>query len=165
MICGKEWIAQYNNNFCSKECSYKAYKIYKNNKYQNNKEAKEYKCKECGRKYIPEHNGRNRFCSKFCANKYQKRPQRHKRRARIKGLPYESVDPIKVFKRDNYVCQLCGRKTLRSKRGTIHPRAPELDHIIPIAQGGGHLYQNVQCVCRECNNIKGDKSIGQLRMF
>ena len=31
----------------------------------------------------------------------------------------------------------------------------ELDHIIPLADGGSHSMENVQLVCREINRMKG----------
>jgi 5-methylcytosine-specific restriction endonuclease McrA len=87
------------------------------------------------------------------------------RRARSKGAQCESVNPFKVFDRDNWVCQLCGIKTPKSKRASIDDDAPELDHIIPLSRGGSHSYINTQCACRRCNQSKGDKPSGQLLMF
>lgn len=74
----------------------------------------------------------------------------------------ESVDPIKVFERDKWRCQLCGGSTPRKLRGSYDPKAPELDHVIPLALGGGHTWANVQCACRECNIRKGAKPLGQM---
>jgi hypothetical protein len=42
--------------------------------------------------------------------------------------------------------------------------APELDHIIPLASGGAHVWDNVQCTCRKCNGEKGAEVLGQLRL-
>ncbi|MFH5773580.1 HNH endonuclease [Paracoccus sp. NGMCC 1.201697] len=77
----------------------------------------------------------------------------------------ELVDATRVFERDGYRCGICGRKTLPSKRGSTHERAPELDHIIAIALGGEHRYSNVQCACRSCNGKKGAASLGQMHLF
>ena len=77
----------------------------------------------------------------------------------------ERVNAGDVFTRDRWVCQLCGKRTVRSLRGTIHPRAPELDHIVPLSQGGNHVLTNVQCACRSCNAAKGSKILGQGRMI
>lgn len=77
----------------------------------------------------------------------------------------EKVDPLKVFERDAWRCGICGQKTLKSKRGTTHPRAPELDHIVALANGGDHSYRNVQCACRQCNGAKGASDYGQLHLF
>lgn len=87
-------------------------------------------------------------------------------RARRRGLPYERCGPIAVCTRDRWRCQLCGVKTPRRLRGTYDMRAPEIDHIIPLSHpdSPGHVWSNVQCVCRQCNLRKSNKPLGQLRL-
>lgn len=43
-------------------------------------------------------------------------------------------------------CELCGRKIL----------LPEMtiDHVVPLAMGGRDEIENMQCVCRMCNQLK-----------
>lgn len=74
----------------------------------------------------------------------------------------DRIDPIRVFERDGWRCHLCGRATPKRLRGTARPRAPELDHIVTLADGGTHTWGNVACACRECNSNKGARSLGQL---
>ena len=54
---------------------------------------------------------------------------------------------FEVFKRDKFTCQYCGRK------------APdvilEIDHITPVAEGGGDELINLVTSCRDCNRGKG----------
>lgn len=57
---------------------------------------------------------------------------------------------------------MCGRSTPRELRGTHYPAAPELDHIVSLADGGSHACWNVACACRSCNSKKGARSFGQL---
>ncbi|MCY1278184.1 hypothetical protein D9M69_394820 [compost metagenome] len=85
-----------------------------------------------------------------------------KRRALKRSSAVERIEPVKVFERDGWVCHLCGIKTLKSKRGTTHPRAPELEHIVALADGGTHTWGNVACACSACNRAKGSRSFGQL---
>jgi hypothetical protein len=68
-----------------------------------------------------------------------------------------------VFNRDGWRCHLCGITTFEAKRGTFHPRAPELDHLVPISRGGAHAYANVACACRRCNRTK--RALGQLMFW
>lgn len=84
-----------------------------------------------------------------------------KRRARIKCLPFESIDPLKVFERDKWICHICKKKTDKNLRGTFDDKAPELDHIVTLAEGGSHIHSNVACSCRKCNQTKGGNSLGQ----
>lgn len=89
----------------------------------------------------------------------------HVDRARRNGLPRDySIRPIKLFNRDGWRCRLCGRHTPKHLNGKQQPRSPTIDHIIPIAHGGGHTWDNVQLACHECNMKKGAKTLGQLRL-
>jgi 5-methylcytosine-specific restriction endonuclease McrA len=90
---------------------------------------------------------------------------RKARKLRERGAAVEMVDAVRVFTRDGWRCQLCGAKTPQFLRGTYKARAPELDHIIPIAAGGEHSYRNTQCACRSCNAAKRDRPLGQMLLF
>jgi 5-methylcytosine-specific restriction endonuclease McrA len=73
----------------------------------------------------------------------------------LKGAKIERVDPFVVFERDGWRCQLCFDPTPKEKRGTHEDDAPELDHVVALADGGSHSYVNTQCACRRCNIEKG----------
>jgi 5-methylcytosine-specific restriction endonuclease McrA len=124
------------------------------------------RCEECKRQFETKFGARRlKYCSNRCGRKHTKRISKGVDRARRRRAAIETVNPIKVFDRDKWKCQFCGTKTPRSLRGTNEGRAPELDHIIPLARGGEHSYANTQCLCRTCNGSKGDKVLGQLRLF
>lgn len=54
---------------------------------------------------------------------------------------------FEVFKRDNYTCQYCGKKS---------PIVIlEIDHVIPISEGGQDILENLLTSCFECNRGKG----------
>lgn len=123
-------------------------------------------CRECGCSFTPPYGVKRRtYCSDECADRAIRRVTRKKRKAQQRLVTVEAVDPNKVFDRDGWRCQLCGKPTPRSKRGTITAQAPELDHIIPLSRGGEHSYKNTQCACRACNLRKGADIKGQLRLF
>ncbi|MCC2547705.1 HNH endonuclease [Hymenobacter sp. BT175] len=126
-------------------------------------------CKACGKDFTRTYGASIKaFCSEACRDEMARQAKRgkenHRRRARHFGVFYTPINVLTVFDRDKWTCQLCGIKTPKSKRGTMEPNAPELDHILPLSKGGTHEYHNVQCACRQCNSIKGDKAIGQLQM-
>lgn len=56
---------------------------------------------------------------------------------------------FEVFKRDSFKCQYCGRS------------APdvilEVDHIVPVSEGGENDLINLITSCRDCNRGKGKK--------
>lgn len=125
-------------------------------------------CRECGCSMIVRRasgSGGHRVLCASCLEQSQRKQRRiakAKRRARIREAEAQSIDPIRVFERDKWKCHICGRKTPRAKRGTIEDDAPELDHLISLAEGGTHTWGNVACSCRKCNGEKGANSFGQL---
>jgi 5-methylcytosine-specific restriction endonuclease McrA len=126
-------------------------------------------CVQCGKTFAPAYGDkRSKFCGPACSMKHVRRnsPRNHRERAKRAGVAYEPVSRLKVFDRDGWRCQVCGSKTPKRLMGSCDARAPELDHRIPIALGGGHLWSNVQCACRRCNGAKGGTVIaGQMPLF
>lgn len=141
-------------------------------------------CVQCGSAYLRRAPW-NRFCSTDCeidykdtlsarraeyAKAYRKtekgregrRIYKAARRAKEKGPGADRIDPIAVFERDNWRCIHCGVRTPKRLRGTYEDKAPELDHIVSLADGGAHTWGNVGCSCRKCNLEKGAESRGQL---
>ena len=153
--CGERFHGAQSARWCSSRCMYSfGYK------------TKVFTCKECGANCKTSYGDRrSSFCSKACSVKNYRRIRRKMDRARLRHVQVEVVDPIKVFDRDGWRCQICGCKTPRERRGSIKPNAPELDHIVPLSVGGEHSYRNTQCACRGCNLSKGNKIYGQIPMF
>lgn len=117
------------------------------------------KCVQCHEQRKAEHRAAAR---KTENRKRHKRIYKSRRRAIERGIHADRIDPLKVFARDKWTCHLCGIKTPERLRGTYEPRAPELDHVVPLAAGGTHTWGNVKCSCRQCNGMKSDKAMGQL---
>jgi hypothetical protein len=124
------------------------------------------KCVICGVMFSRNYGqcGPRVICSPKC-RRAVKQAYKKAREARERVVTVETVVPLNVFERDKWRCQICGNHTPRKLRGTIDAKAPELDHIIPLAAGGEHSYRNTQCACRACNSAKGAKPLGQQRLF
>jgi hypothetical protein len=60
-----------------------------------------------------------------------------------------------VFKRDNYICQYCGKAG-----GKL-----EADHIIPFSDGGSDELDNLTTSCRRCNRQKKNKSLEEFKTW
>lgn len=70
------------------------------------------------------------------------------RRARKNNAPrIERINRHEVINRDNSVCHICGRR--------LQPHEITLDHVVPLARGGCHTYDNLRVACRSCNSRKG----------
>jgi predicted nucleic acid-binding Zn ribbon protein len=167
-ICGDVIVGR-GKHTCSDECRKERER---RRSFQNNKSKKlliERKCKECEKLFIPEYGNKRRdFCSDKCLGKFIRKgnPRKSKERADYFGVLYEYINVFKVFDRDGWRCQICGKKTPKKNRGTNYSNAPELDHRIPMSKGGDHLYKNVQCTCRKCNGSKSNNNeAGQIPLF
>lgn len=107
-------------------------------------------------------------CSKECAKEVARNKRRiinrlksgdYRKRAMKHGVVYESgITLEKLVKRDGLTCKLCGEECSWDDKqwGSCGPLYPSLDHIIPMAKGGGHVWGNVQVAHVLCNSVKGD---------
>ena len=61
---------------------------------------------------------------------------------------------FEVFKRDGFRCQYCGR--------TAPDIILQVDHIVPVAEGGGNDMLNLITSCRDCNLGKGKTQLSDM---
>lgn len=59
-----------------------------------------------------------------------------------------------VFARDGYKCIYCGKSGIGSRRVLLN-----VDHVIPQSQGGPTRADNLVTSCRDCNEIKSNRSV------
>ena len=73
----------------------------------------------------------------------------------------EKLTNQNLFRRDDYTCCYCGRT-----RGVNLLRGDRLEreHIIPLAQNGSDVWENVVTACSTCNHAKGNKTPEQANM-
>lgn len=126
-------------------------------------------CPICGSVFHSEYPNKI-YCSKKCAtkNRDKKRKRNNKfkgknirSRCRKYGVYYDpSVKPELVFARDKMVCKICGFNCDSGDRtwGSFGPYSPSVDHIIALANGGTHTWDNVQTAHVICNSYKRDLS-------
>lgn len=124
-------------------------------------------CVVCAASFVKAYGktGWRSYCSDGCkaaAERKAKRTQKSARRALMRGAQADQIDPLRVFERDGWRCHMCKQSTPQRLRGTYQDRAPELDHVLPLAMGGAHTWGNVACACRACNIAKGARPMGQL---
>lgn len=68
-----------------------------------------------------------------------------------------------VFKRDNGVCWLCRELcewndyVMKDNAFIAGNKYPSIDHVVPLAKGGKHIWSNIRLAHRICNSIKSDK--------
>jgi 5-methylcytosine-specific restriction endonuclease McrA len=67
-----------------------------------------------------------------------------------------TIRRAQIYMRDGYRCQYCGEHKVAL--------ALTLDHILPRAQGGNSMPENLVTACEKCNQRKGNRTPEQARM-
>ena len=123
-------------------------------------------CKVCGIEYET-NRPQSRCCSRECSIclKQQTTAEAHQRRRAWKmNVMVEQVDRLKIFRRDGWACQICGKKVNPDLRYP-HLKCATIDHVLPLANGGTHEPRNVQLAHLICNSRKSNIQPAQLRLM
>ena len=87
----------------------------------------------------------------------------HYARAERYDVQFDVIDPLSIYERDGWRCQICGGKVVREWGS---PKSATLDHIVPMSCGGPHTRDNLQTAHAVCNARKGARSANdQLRLI
>ena len=159
-VCLATFIARQKSVYvCSDSCRIEHVRMRERARAASNKVLRPRDCKDCGRSFTPEYGDkRSVYCSHRCRVRVARRISRSTRRARVRRTTVRRIDPFAIFERDGWICRACSTPTPRELRGTRERNAPELDHWIPLSLGGTHTEENVQLLCRQCNQEKGSSN-------
>lgn len=97
----------------------------------------EIECLFCGKK-IKKNAGIHKYCSKECAEIYNKY---------INRTYY--ISKFLIFKRDKFKCIYCGESSIEDGVKLV------IEHIKPRSKGGTNNINNIATSCQDCNLIKG----------
>lgn len=87
---------------------------------------------------------------------------RHRRRSRKRNAPYEmNIDVLAVCERDNFECWICDTPVDMTLKHP-NPLSKNLDHIIPLARGGTHTFNNLALSHSKCNLKKGTRVLDKV---
>jgi len=64
------------------------------------------------------------------------------------------INRLTVFRKDNFCCVYCG--SLENLT---------VDHILPKANGGSNALENLQTLCKTCNDLKSDAIVVDVAAF
>lgn len=142
------------------------YKKYIDKEIQKNLNSIQLKmniCLQCNKLFI----GTNKYCSNECRKKYHNtvHSEIRKRYKRNNGHIDKTITLEKLIKRDNNVCYICNREcnlndyTFSGNTFIAGNYYPSIDHVIPIAKGGTHEWNNIRLAHRICNSLKSDKLV------
>ena len=140
-------------------------------KEQRKKEAEEKKpvitCQICGKQFKSNQKDR-KTCGGECSRAYAN--SRKDRRIREGCLVDKNITLKRLYKRDSGICYLCGGlcdwndKRIGEKGDMIFgDKYPSRDHVIPLAKGGLHSWENVKLAHLRCNWEKSDGMFPNLR--
>lgn len=123
-------------------------------------------CKHCGSLFVPIRNNQ-KYCSKRCSirNHEQQKSRARLEKARANGNIDYSITLDKLIKRDNNNCYICNTQcnlndfTIINNTKVAGNYYPSIDHVVPIANGGTHIWDNVRLAHRICNTLKSNKNI------
>lgn len=131
-------------------------------------------CAQCSNVFVAHYGSKLRvYCSHRCRQKamaqHKKNHERveyYRRRNKWMRKPPGAarVYRARIFERDNWTCQLCGRKVDKRLKWP-HPKSATIDHILPLANGGQHVPENCQLAHFICNSRRSNNGEAQLRLF
>ena len=130
-------------------------------KEKQNRINKERYCNQCGAFFVAR--GTELFCSDKCRKKYNNR--KGEKRITRNGKADYTITLEKLYKRDKGICYLCKGKcdyddyTYKGNTFIAGNYYPSVDHVIALANGGLHRWDNVMLAHRICNTLKRDKEM------
>lgn len=123
-------------------------------------------CGECGKEY---QSYKERVMCPDCYKRKANSNHWHNRRATImNAMVDKDIDIRKVYEKDNGICYLCNCKcdwddyVMDGDTFIRGANYPSIDHVVPLAKGGKHSWQNVRLAHRKCNWEKSAKTIPPL---
>lgn len=118
-------------------------------------------CRRCAKPFVSALIGSD--LGRYCSNRCKRQQKATRRRARHRGALHEPYSRIEIFERDGYRCHLCRKLTLRNAV-VPHPKAPVIDHLIPLGPGADAAH-NVATAHFLCNSRRRDVGPAQLMLF
>lgn len=127
-------------------------------------------CPGCGAEFET-HNPDKLFCTKLCCSRNRATRKTDKRRLRHSKAYKKDIPLRKLYERDGGTCYLCGCATdfddytVNSDGYVVLGMTyPTRDHVVPLAIGGKHTWENVKLACFRCNSLKGAKPLDELEV-
>lgn len=99
-------------------------------------------CKHCNYNVTTE-----TYCDRCKALGYDKKEHKPKKVNPFYKTKYWKSLRSLVLQRDGYICQIC-------KAHGRYIVATEVDHIVPLSQGGTNDIKNLQAICKKCHARK-----------
>lgn len=153
--CGEDYIPKQLKSaakYCSRTCKDKA----KNVKWRQDLHASkpdDRMCLHCGSQLPASARIDAKFCSRDCNNRAHALQRKLRARA---GGDKPGFMRAEICARDQWMCQLCSDPVDPELRYP-EPLCASLDHIVPVAHGGGNEAENLRLAHLVCNVRRGTR--------
>lgn len=140
---------------CHRELEYTAF-----NRNRNTKDGHNSWCKECSSAYTTSEQGRAK--RRIAHERYKQSEAGKAAIARAAELRKQRMQAAKgrvTSKQWNELVRRCARRCARCGASGKLLR----DHIAPVSKGGDNTLANLQPLCPECNNSKGNRYVRDFR--
>ena len=158
-ICGAVFIKRYTRKTCSATCAEMQHREYEREYNATQRSRSTERFCPCGALLPARHRHRCDACL-LATKKRRKQSERRRIRAHHAGVSREYYTLVEIAERDGHRCGLCRRK-VNMAQVVPHPRAPTIDHLIPLDRGGDDTRANVQIAHFLCNSRKGNRGGGE----
>jgi hypothetical protein len=120
-------------------------------------------CNDCNAPYKPRGGAtrceRCQFISMATRQDANSAKRAHIERAGDKDISWQTVG-----QRDSWICHLCLKKVPQQPGKAKSPKGATVDHLIPLARGGEHVWENVALAHNRCNMSRSTQGIAQLKL-
>lgn len=112
-------------------------------------------CRYCGAIFSFERDAANAGAM-YCSDECRKLARTQRSRLRQAKVAAPFIDWRQLAERDGWRCGLCG-EPVDPDAPVRSPQSPSVDHIVALANGGEHAWDNVQLAHLGCNAAKRDR--------
>lgn len=160
--CGSTFDGHGRGKYCAKPCAVKAAQCAAQKRRPVGPTHTK-TCLRCGSSFTTS-KPLKAYCKLACHKHAARKRQKRKRRALHLGVAHEQYTTLEIAKRDRYMCGLCRKRVAMTKQ-VPHPKAPTIDHVVPLDDGGDDVRANVQLAHFICNSTKGVRGTQQLALI
>lgn len=157
-VCRRCYERKSKNKYGSREDYLKH--LIKKEKDKPSRTIYHYVCGVCGKEYDT-YQKNQKTCSNECKKK--RRNYNHDHRINKENLIDKDITLATLYKRDKGICYICNGlcdwNDVKKSKGykVVGNKYPTIDHVIPLARGGTHSWDNVRLAHKYCNSIKSAK--------
>jgi 5-methylcytosine-specific restriction endonuclease McrA len=116
-------------------------------------------CGSCGAPF--KRSNQSMTCSSCASSRRNSSEQRRRERMKCGD---RDIHWLALGERDGWRCHICAKKVPRVGGDAARMDGATVDHLVPIADGGKHAWDNVALAHRSCNLSRGARGEVQLRL-